>query len=82
MAKPVVDGLERDLEGRAQVLRLSVMDSVGGEIAGRYGVRGVPTFVLLDGEGQVVLVQAGMPDREKIIELVNELNGTAQRDAF
>jgi thioredoxin-related protein len=66
LAKPVVDGLERELEGQAQVLRLSIMDDVGGELAVRYGARGVPTFVLLDGTGEVVLTQTGMPDRDEI----------------
>jgi len=61
-----VDGLERDVEGQAQVLRLSVLDDVGGQLAMRYGVRGVPTFVLLDGAGDVVLSQGGMPDRDAI----------------
>lgn len=73
MAKPVVDRLERELEGRAQVLRLSVMDGVGGQLARRYGVRGVPTFVLLNGAGEVVLQQAGMPDRNGIISAVADL---------
>jgi len=68
-----VDGLERSLEGRAQVLRLSVADDVGGRLAMRYGARGVPTFVLLDGTGQVIYQQTGMPDREKIEALVAEL---------
>ncbi len=61
-----MDGLERDVEGQAQVLRLSVLDDVGGQLAMRYGVRGVPTFVLLDGAGDVVLSQGGMPDRDAI----------------
>jgi thioredoxin-related protein len=73
LAKPVVDGLERELEGRTQVLRLSVIDDVGGELAMRYGVRGVPTFVLLDGTGEVVLKQAGMPDRAVIVTAVDGL---------
>ena len=75
MAKPVVDGLERELGEKVQVLRLSVMDDVGGPLAMRYGVRGVPTFVLLDGAGEVVLKQAGMPDREAIKAAVVELAG-------
>ncbi|HEY72263.1 MAG: hypothetical protein B6I35_06275 [Anaerolineaceae bacterium 4572_32.2] len=70
MAKPVVDGLERELENQAQVLRLNVMNSVGGELAMRYGVRGVPTFVLLDGVGKVMLTQVGMPDRAEIMAAV------------
>ena len=54
-------------------MRLSVMDDVGGQLAMRYGVRGVPTFVLLDGAGQVVFQQTGMPDRAKIESLVADL---------
>jgi thioredoxin-related protein len=73
LAKPVVDGLARTLEGQAQVLRLSVTDDVGGELAMRYGVRGVPTFVLLDGAGEAVLKQVGMPDRAEIETVVARL---------
>ena len=75
MAKPVVDRLEREFEGQVQVLRLSVMDSVGGKLALRYGVRGVPTFVLLNGAGEIVLKQTGMPDRDAILAVVEELTG-------
>ena len=67
MAKPVVDGLERDLEGKVQVVRLSVMDRVGGQLAVRYGARGVPTMVLLDGDGQVVYARTGSPNRGEIM---------------
>jgi thioredoxin-related protein len=73
LAKPVVDGLERDLQGQAQVLRLGVMDDVGGTLALRYGVRGVPTLVLLNGAGEVVLKQAGMLDRAEVIAVVEGL---------
>jgi thioredoxin-related protein len=69
-----VDGLEQDLQGRARVLRLSVMDDVGGELAMRYGVRGVPTFVLLDGTGEVVLRQVGIPSQGEIKTAVAELS--------
>ena len=61
------------MEGQVQVLRLSVTDDVGGELALRYGVRGVPTFVLLDGAGEVVLKQVGMPDRAEIETVVARL---------
>mgnify|MGYP001814476646 FL=1 len=68
-----MDGLARTLEGQAQVLRLSATDGVGGELALRYGVRGVPTFVLLDGAGEAVLKQVGMPDRAEIETAVARL---------
>jgi thioredoxin-related protein len=73
LAKPVVDRLERELQGQAQVLRLNVMDDVGGALAMRYGVRGVPTFVLLDGAGKVALTQAGMLSRAEITAAVEKL---------
>ena len=62
MAKPVVDRLERDLEGQAQVLRLSAWSEVGKQLGARYGVRGVPTFFLLDGTGEMVSYQVGRLD--------------------
>ena len=73
MAKPVVDGIERELEGRAQVVRLSVMDSVGGQLALRYGARGVPTMVVLNGAGEVVYVKIGSPNRGEILAAVEGL---------
>jgi thioredoxin-related protein len=73
LAKPVVDRLEQELQGQVQVLRLSVADDVGGQLAVRYGARGVPTFVLLNGTGKVVFQQGGMPDREAIKSAVEEL---------
>ena len=75
LAKPVVDGLERDLQGQAQVLRVGVMDDVGGTLALRYGVRGVPTLVVLNGAGEVVLKQTGMLDRAEVMAAVAELSG-------
>jgi thioredoxin-related protein len=70
LAKPVVDGIERELEGGAQVIRLNVMDGVGGQLALRYGVRGVPTMVVLDGAGEVVYAKTGSPNRGEVIAAV------------
>ena len=60
MAKPVVDGLENKLDGRAEVIRLNVMSQVGQQAARRYGVLGVPALVVIDGTGQAVYGQAGI----------------------
>lgn len=68
-----MDGIERQLEERAEVLRVNVMSSVGRQLGARYGVRGLPTFVLLDGAGEVVLKEVGMPQREKITAAVEQL---------
>ncbi|MGD8997714.1 MAG: hypothetical protein PVH80_06355 [Anaerolineae bacterium] len=73
MAKPVVDGIERDLQGEVDVLRLGVTKGVGRELAIRYGVRSVPTLVLLDGDGAVVLKQSGLPRRGQIVAAAERL---------
>jgi thioredoxin-related protein len=73
LAKPVVDGIERALEGEVEVLRLGVTNGVGRELAIRYAVRSVPTLVLLDGDGDVVLKQAGVPRREEIVAAAEQL---------
>ena len=74
MAKPIVDGIEKDLEGTAKVIRLSVTTQVGSLMAQRYGVRGVSTIVVLDGEGEVITVSVGVPDRAGLVAQVQGLS--------
>jgi len=73
LAKPVVDGLERDLVGQADVLRLSAWSSVGRQLGAQYGVRGVPTFLLFDGTGQLIHYQVGRLDAERIKAEIDSL---------
>jgi thioredoxin-related protein len=73
LAKPVVDRLERDLEGEAQVLRISALSSLGRELAARYGVRGVPTFLLFDGSGKMIHYQVGRLDADQIKTEISSL---------
>jgi thioredoxin-related protein len=72
LAKPAVDRLERDLE-EGQVLRLSAMSSVGKELGARYGVRGVPTFLLFDGSGEMVHYQVGRLDADLVRAEIDSL---------
>ena len=66
MAKPIVDGLESDFKGRARVMRLNILDSVGMNAARRFGVRAVPAFFVVNGQGGVVDAQVGIPNRDKL----------------
>jgi thioredoxin-related protein len=68
-----VDGLENKLDGRAEVIRLNVMSQVGQQAARRYGVRGVPALVVVDGTGQAVYGQAGIPRPGQVIEQVQRI---------
>ena len=79
MAKPIVDGLERELEGQARVVRLSALSQVGLKAARRYGVMGMPTFLIFDGQGELIGRQAGFPNRSEIKALVTALNSKPDR---
>ena len=59
------------------MLRLSVFSETGRAAAARYGVRAMPTFVILDGEGQPVAQSAGLPNREQLQTLLESLAGEA-----
>lgn len=74
MAKPIVDGIERDLEGEASVVRLSVLSAVGARAAQRYNVRSVPTLLVFDAQGQLIEQRAGLPDRSGIVLSVRGLS--------
>lgn len=73
MAKPIVDGLEQNLDGKANVVRLDLLSSVGRQAAGYYGVRGVPTLILTDGHGSVVLTQVGLIRAGAVQDAVDQL---------
>jgi thioredoxin-related protein len=68
-----VDRLERDLEGQAEVLRLSALSAVGRQMGAQYGVRGVPTFLLFDGSGQMIHYQVGRLDADRVKAEINSL---------
>ena len=72
ISKPKVDQLEKDLRGQASVLRLSIKDKVGRAQALQWGVRGVPTFFILDSTGEIVYARAGAPDVAAIKAAVAE----------
>lgn len=77
ISKPRVDQLARDISPQADVLRLNVKDGVGRELAYRWQVAGVPTFFILDGQGETVYRRAGAPEVEHITEVVRQLDAVA-----
>lgn len=72
-AKPIVNGIERDLEGTASVVRLDLASDEGRRIARRYDVRGLPTILVFDnGEGPIHRY-IGVPSRREIVDQVKAL---------
>ena len=51
VAKPVVDGLDKQLAGRVRIVRVDINSPNGRKIATKVGLDMVPTFIGYDGEG-------------------------------
>lgn len=62
-----MDGIEKDLQGRVEVVRLDLADKLGKEIASRYDVRGSPTTLVVNGDGDVIYRHVGIPSRTKVV---------------
>jgi hypothetical protein len=73
VAKPAVDGLERDLAGQARFFRVERSTELARELAGRYGLRQLPSLLIFDAQGQMVLVQQGALDTDAARVTVAEL---------
>jgi len=63
MAAPEVDAVAREMAGRAIVVKVDT--EAHPEIASRYGVQGIPNFVVLRG-GRVVMQKAGVTSRTEM----------------
>jgi thiol-disulfide isomerase/thioredoxin len=72
LAKPVVDGIARELD-EVPVVRVDVASRIGGALASGHGVRGVPALIVFDDDGEIVLRQAGRVGREAVLQSVRAL---------
>ncbi len=67
-----MDGLERELAGRAQVVRLNVADEPGQRARERFETEKVPAIILLDGAGhEVYRTEGKLPRRQQIFEALD-----------
>ena len=51
---PIVDGLNEDFEGRVSVVQLDAAQPANAGLQVELGLRGHPSFAVLDSEGRVV----------------------------
>lgn len=51
---PIVNGLEEEFAGEVAVIRLNAADRNNAALQSRYGLRGHPSFAVLDGGDEVV----------------------------
>jgi thioredoxin 1 len=60
---PIVDALATELSGRLTVAKLNVDDNPG--IAGRFGIRGIPTLLLFK-NGEIVESVVGLVGKDEL----------------
>ncbi len=66
MVKPVVDGLEEELNGQVEFIRLNIQDGVGQELAPLYGFEYTPTFIFFDAQGSEIWREVGRLDPQRV----------------
>lgn len=73
MAQPMVDGLKRELAGRARVVRLNVGEPAGAEAQARFQTTKVPAIILLDTDGvQRYRTEGKLPRHRAILAAVEQ----------
>ena len=65
---PVVAGLAEDYADRVAVRKVDV--DTAGELAGRYGVRSIPTLMLFQ-DGEVVATHIGVVSKSELAQLID-----------
>lgn len=67
---PIVDGLEAEFDGQVAVVRLNANEAANAQIQLAYGLRGHPTFAILDQNGTVVQRFTGPQTAETLREAI------------
>lgn len=68
--KPIVDGLEQELQGRVLFIRVNVQEQAGRELAALYDFQYTPTFIYFDAQGNEVWREVGRLDTQRVRESV------------
>lgn len=76
----MVDGIARELGDEARVVRLDTASRIGQQLAIHMAVRGVPTLIVTDGGGQIVLRQVGELHKEPVVAAVRRASETVPRE--
>jgi thioredoxin 1 len=61
--KPLVDEVFN-----GEVVEVDIDTTEGAEIAERYGVRGVPTLIRVDADGEMVNIKVGLQTKQQLVD--------------
>jgi thioredoxin 1 len=68
MIGPIIEELATEFDGKAKIGKVNVDDNQ--ELAGNFGIRGIPTVMLFK-DGQVVNQFVGLKSKEELTEALN-----------
>jgi thioredoxin 1 len=72
-AKPIVDGIEEEYQGKLTVIRVNVQEPETRPLLARYNFQYTPTFILFDGNGAEVYRSVGALIPEEIRRFLTEM---------
>lgn len=72
MMSPLVDELSAELAGQVKVVKMNIDESVN--TPARYGIRGIPTFIVFKG-GQVAATKVGGMSKGQLTDWVKSIVG-------
>ena len=70
---PIVNGLEEEFTGQINVLRLNAAEKENEELMQSYGLRGHPSFVVLDENGRVSQTYFGPQEAEVLRKAIQNI---------
>jgi len=65
-----VDGLENELAGRLDIIRVDIQQNVGRELAPVYDFEYTPTYIFFDAKGNELWRTVGEIDPQKVYDSV------------
>lgn len=69
MIAPILDELAKDMGDKVQIAKLNVDEH--GEIAQRFGIRGIPTLILFN-HGEQVAQQVGAVSKSQLVQFLEK----------
>ncbi len=75
MMNPIVDGIEVEFTGQVAVIRINAEGTETAQLMNNYGVRGHPSFVVLNTNNEVTQRFIGPQTEETLREAIAPLAG-------
>jgi len=67
---PIIEALSKEYEGKMRFVKVDVDQNA--DLAGKYGVQGIPTLLFFKG-GQEAGRTVGAPPRDKLVQDINKI---------